>query len=167
MGIFADPEGAPLLQCSLTTYLQLLITHAQHAHMQGTHARVRFHLLSAAFPSPLQAALGYMIQADLTGDPSYTGSPALLLGKGAPYLMPTVQERETNSQRPLFAVMLGKLPAPTWSPSEFSSVVRGTHVSLALQGIFNKMFEGSFKSPFPQLEENQAPPTLLSGWVGL
>ena len=141
--------------------------HSRTARTHAGHARVRFHLLSAAFPSPLQAALGYMIQADLTGDPSYTGSPALLLGKGAPYLMPTVQERETNSQRPLFAVMLGKLPAPTWSPSEFSSVVRGTHVSLALQGIFNKMFEGSFKSSFPQLEENQAPPTLLSGWVGL
>ena len=31
VGIFADPEGAPLLQCSLTTHLQLLITHARHA----------------------------------------------------------------------------------------------------------------------------------------
>ena len=165
MGIFADLEGESLLQCLLTTHQQL-ITHARHAHTQGTHARVRFHLLSAAFPCPLQAALGYVIQADLTGHPSCTGSPALLLGKGAPYLVPTVPERGTNSQQPLFAVMLEKLPAPTWSPLEFSGVQRATHVSLAPQEIFNKLFEGSFKSPFPHLEEKQALPTLLSdrGW---
>lgn len=162
MGIFADLEDASLLQCLLTIHLQL-ITHARHAHTQGTHARVHFHLLSASFPSRLQAALGYVMHADLTGHPSCMGCPALLLGKGAPSLVLTAQERETNSQQPLFAVMVGKLPAPTWSPSESSGVPHPPLVSLALQGIFNMLLEGSFKSPLPQLEEKHAPPTLLSG----
>lgn len=123
MGIFADPEDTSLLQCLLTTHLQL-ITHARHAHTQGTHARVHFHPPSAAFPYPRQVALGYVMHADLTGHPSCTGCPALLPGKGAPSLVLTAQEREINSQQPLFAVMVGKLPAPMWSPSESSGVPR-------------------------------------------
>ena len=144
------------------------LTHGTHARRARTHAG---HARTGTFPPPfclfprprLQAALGYVMHADLTGHPSCAGRPALLLGKGAPSLVLTAQEREANSQQPLFAGMVGKLPAPTWSPSESSGVPCSPLVSLALQGIFNKLFEGSFKPPFPQLEEKHAPPTLLSG----
>ena len=102
-------------------------THARHAPTQGTHTRRARthagHARTGTFPPPfclfprprLQAALGYVMHADLTGHPSCTGRPALLLGKGAPSLVLTAQEREANSQQPLFAGMVGKLPAPTWS----------------------------------------------------